>query len=140
MARDPNLERAFPTLCGSRYDVTSPPDKRYNCIAWAAGDSQRWWWPQGGYWPPGAARALTVDGFVEAFKTLGFVETDCFDVEAGVEKVAIYALGGVPTHAARQQPDGMWASKLGVSHDIVHEETGVSSGPYGSIVALLRRP
>jgi hypothetical protein len=36
------IERIFPALRGTAYQVTSPPDKKYNCIAWAAGDTVDW--------------------------------------------------------------------------------------------------
>jgi len=36
------------------------------------------------------------------------------------EKIAIYAAGGVPTHAAKQTSDGRWKSKLGGWEDIEH--------------------
>jgi len=36
------LEVAFPRLRGQFYRIQSPKDDRYNCIAFAAGDSSRW--------------------------------------------------------------------------------------------------
>jgi len=39
------IEENFPSLLSSGYDITSPATKEYNCIAWAAGDSEAWWWP-----------------------------------------------------------------------------------------------
>ena len=31
------------------YSITSPTEISYNCIAWAANEDTRWWWPaQGG--------------------------------------------------------------------------------------------
>jgi hypothetical protein len=40
-----HLEKLFPALLGSGYQVTSPRDEAYNCIAWAAGDTTDCWWP-----------------------------------------------------------------------------------------------
>src|SRR5437870_3230627 len=34
------IEQIFPGLHGTLYQVTSPQDEAYNCIAWAAGDNQ----------------------------------------------------------------------------------------------------
>ena len=48
------LEIALPGLAGTNYRVTSPADDGYNCIAWAATETDRWWWPDpfgAGYWP-----------------------------------------------------------------------------------------
>jgi hypothetical protein len=39
------LEDVFPGLQGTAYRVTSPADRGYNCIAWAAGVTDDWWWP-----------------------------------------------------------------------------------------------
>ncbi|RMH08652.1 MAG: hypothetical protein D6704_02725 [Nitrospirae bacterium] len=50
------LEEVFPRLCETRYEITSPQDTSYNCIAWAAGDVGRWWWPAPqAYWPQGVS-------------------------------------------------------------------------------------
>jgi hypothetical protein len=50
----------FPGLAHGGYQVTSPRDSDYNCIAWAAGDTHNWWWPGGDvgkeYWPAGVPR------------------------------------------------------------------------------------
>jgi hypothetical protein len=71
------LERLFPGLAGSDYHITSPWDGHYNCIAWAAGDTREWWWPNPTpgeeYWPPGVPRVRTLDAFRDAFATLGYV-------------------------------------------------------------------
>ena len=36
-----NLTLLFPGLQVSTFQVTSPPTRDYNCIAWAAGDAMR---------------------------------------------------------------------------------------------------
>ncbi|MGI8551554.1 MAG: DUF7689 domain-containing protein, partial [Dehalococcoidia bacterium] len=43
--RRPHLERFFPALQHSEYSVDSEPTDSYNCIAWASGVTDRWWWP-----------------------------------------------------------------------------------------------
>ena len=68
------LESLFPGLRGSTYQVTSPPADVYNCIAWAANDNLRWWWPDfppQRYWPAGVLREESVAAFQEAFASLG---------------------------------------------------------------------
>jgi hypothetical protein len=37
-----SLEDLFPGLCGKAWHSTSPADTRYNCIAFAAGDTTQW--------------------------------------------------------------------------------------------------
>ncbi|HEY7428267.1 MAG TPA: hypothetical protein VH682_28795 [Gemmataceae bacterium] len=39
------FEVLFPRLNGTAYRITSPASDVYNCIAWAAGETNRWWWP-----------------------------------------------------------------------------------------------
>src|SRR5437016_6126236 len=120
------IERVFPALRGTGYVVTSPPDKKHNCIAWAAGDTTQWWWPtEAGslrrvFWPPGVPREETLEAFRQAFATLGYMVCDDDRFEAGYEKVALFALAGAPKHAARQLPNGRWTSKLGEWEDIEH--------------------
>jgi hypothetical protein len=128
--------------------VTSPKTNRYNCLAWAAEEDFRNWWPDPmrvGYWPPGVAREVTFPAFLEAYKTKGF--TLCFDgtLEPNLEKVALYGKGPpgseVPTHAARQLSDGKWTSKLGPLVDIAHAQPEDVEGPvYGKVICYLSRP
>src|SRR5207244_1324872 len=84
----------FPKLAVDGFTVTSPATKRYNCIAWAAGHSDTWWWPDAdpdfGVWPEGVERKPTVENFIKAYELFGFKICDDDLVEAGFEKVAIY--------------------------------------------------
>src|SRR4029077_13843158 len=112
------LEKTFPGLAEGDYAVTSPRAKRYNCIAWAAGESGKWWWPgpdvEDEYWPPSVARVETLDAFQAAFASLGFVACPVTEAGRGFEKIAFFAnKEGEPTHAPRQLPRGRWTSKLG---------------------------
>jgi hypothetical protein len=73
-------ESLFPDLVRTGYQVTSPPDAIYNCIAWAVGHTSAWWWPDldgFDYWPPGVVREQTLAAFVQAFATVGYVP--CLD-------------------------------------------------------------
>lgn len=119
------LEQLFPGLAGNDYRVTSPSDRDYNCIAWAAGDSRKWWWPgpdlDKEYWPTGVPREQTQIAFVAAFASLGYSICENDDVENGCEKIALFADdNGKPKHAARQLFNGRWTSKLGKAEDIEH--------------------
>ena len=106
------LECLFPRLKGTSYKITSRALQDYNCIAWAAGDSSRWWEPDREYqyyWPEGALRQYTVRAYAEAFLNLGFEICQDEKWEEGQEKVAIFAdPDDIPTHAARQLADGAW--------------------------------
>lgn len=140
---EPNLEDVFPGLRGQPYQITSPRDQRYNCIAFAAGDNCNWWWPDAtgeDSWPAGAARAETVNAFRDAFATLGYVVCADDRLEFGCEKVALFALAGAPKHASRQLPNGRWISKLGPMEDIEHSLHDLAGMVYGSVVLVMKRP
>lgn len=137
--------KAFPNLARDGYEIESEPTSRYNCIAWAAGNTDRWWWPSDpayfSYWPPNVKRIETIQGFVEAFQELGYELGDNENYETGTEKVAIYANdNGEPTHMARQLSSGDWTSKLGHDHDIRHHTLqGLEGETYGHVSTILKR-
>ena len=137
------LELIFPNLAGTGYRVTSPADDDYNCLAWAAAEDDRWWWPDPlgeSYWPHGVPRAETPEAFVAAYATVGFTAAADDSSLPGVEKIAIYLKAGKPTHAARQLPSGLWTSKLGRAEDIEHDLAGLVGEVYGAVGLLLQRP
>ena len=66
------LQIIFAKLRSGGFRLTSKRTVQYNCIAWAAGDSSRWWWPRpGGYWPPGATRTETLKAFEQVYAAVG---------------------------------------------------------------------
>jgi hypothetical protein len=85
------LEALFPNLRTTPFRVTSPADRKYNCIAWAANDATNWWWPEGtapdAIWPGSAAREVTLSAFTAAFSTIGYVVGGDESLEPGFEKV-----------------------------------------------------
>lgn len=133
--------RLLPNLTAENYRITSVPAWEYNCIAWAVGIDDAWWWPSPGrFWPQGVPREETVDAFVAAIGTRGYSDCSSAELESGFEKIALYAQGANPTHAARQLAHGWWTSKLGPSFDIEHATLeAVAGGLYGNPVAILSR-
>jgi hypothetical protein len=133
----------FPRLTPDNHRDTSPVDRRYNCIAWAAEDPDHWWQP-GTYWLPTdwPANDYGIGALERAFQTLGYEDcgTDA-SLESGFIKVALYAESGfLYTHAARQLPSGKWTSKLGRSVDIEHDTPEVvAGGLYGEVVQIMKR-
>ncbi|HUG39902.1 MAG TPA: hypothetical protein VMM12_05430, partial [Longimicrobiales bacterium] len=124
------------------YRLTSPADIAYNCVAWGAGESHRWWEPAAGYyWPPDVPVEATVNAYEAALASLGYVPTASVALEPGIEKVVLYAdASGLPTHVARQLPTGRWTSKLGQSVDIEHRNpAALISNDYGRPVLTLAR-
>lgn len=139
------LETAFPNLALSGYEITSPATDTYNCLAWAAGVTDCWWWPDplgDMFWPMQAPRTTTIEAFVLAYQSLGYQICVESEWEPGFEKIALYAHpNGTPTHAARQLPSGQWTSKLGSLADIIHHTLeGVSGRLYGEVVQIMKRP
>lgn len=134
----------FPHLRTDWYRVASPPDGSYNCIAWAANDSSRKWWPHrlGGYfWPDSAPRDESLATFLTIFGDLGYKRCGSGSYEAGYEKIAFYGTQQMVTHAARQVSGGRWVSKLGDFHDIEHERPeSVVCHAYGAVFAYAKRP
>lgn len=133
------LVASFPGLAESPYQLTSPPTDKYNCVAWAAGDEDYWWWP-GRFWPQDAPSAVTKVAFVKAFVGRGYEECDGPALEEGFEKICFFTKLGRPTHACRQLPDGSWTSKLGQGVDISHQLDGLRGTKYGKPTIFMRRP
>lgn len=80
--------------------------------------------------------------FTQAYATQGYSPCKDAGLESGFEKIAIYVNPmGIPTHAARQLPNGKWTSKLGTLEDIEHLATSGLEGPtYGSVGVVLNKP
>jgi len=132
----------FPRLTTVNHRDTSPPTVDYNCIAWAAEDTENWWQP-GMVWIPAdwPADDFGLGALEAVFRSLGYA--DCGQdagLESGSQKVALYGSGFVYTHAARQLPSGKWTSKLGKGEDIEHSTPeDVGGGLYGEVVQLMKR-
>jgi len=118
----------------------------YNCIAWAAGKQDSWWWPDGdptSFWPIPLDKTdpESLFQFIKAFEQEGYVTCENEEFENGFEKVAFFFLNGEVTHAARMLPSGAWTSKLGKGEDIEHTTLGEIEGKaYGSAKAFMKRP
>ena len=138
------LKIQFPNIEFSSTKKTSESTPRYNCIAWAAEEDDRKWWPdrmQQAYWPRGIPRQNSLEAFIKAFQTLGYEKCADGSLEEHFQKIAIYADSlSRPTHAARQLPQGGWTSKLGDWIDIRHELKGLHGTKYGAVVQFMKRP
>src|SRR5258708_2643857 len=108
--RDLDLEEDFPGLASTPYEIKSPRDPAYNCVAFAVGDTANFWYDidvRGYYWPPGAPSADTLEGWVKVFADHGYRESGDDSLEREFEKVAIYATDEAPEHVARQKASGV---------------------------------
>lgn len=152
--RDPVIDALFAAVPGEGYLLKSDPTPSYNCIAWAASVTTIPWWPTpfplpGVYWPIGVPRRETLDAFMMAYGTIGYI--DCgmdASLEQEFEKIAIYVTvwDNKPKHAARQLRDGLWTSKLGPYRDIHHTASALEHSlvpgtlqDYGRVVKYMKR-
>jgi hypothetical protein len=132
------IYRHFPKLKDARHRFTSPPDPKYNCIAWSVNDTTRFWWPDHlAYWPDDVPPNDSLDAFVHMYSKLGYSLTDLVPKE-DAEAVAIYGAGFRVKHAARRSTDSpLWKSKLGEAFDIEHTLNAIEAGLYGSLLAIM---
>lgn len=148
--RDPQLESKFPKLGNSSYDIKSPKDQKYNCVAFAVGNPTRnWqWMPHktgGYYWPPAIDGDETLRAWTAVFELHGYQQCETGAFESGIEKIALYTdSDGEPSHVAKQDIlTGKWISKLGKDYDIEHDSYDVLEGfeehEYGVAVRFMSR-
>jgi hypothetical protein len=138
----PHLEALFPALAESEYSKSSEQDPFYNCFAFAVHDTGQWWQKvhlNGYYWP--LERDDRLEDWITALGLNNFKVTDNWDLEPGIEKVAIYVNGaGSPEHVARQLESGQWTSKIGKGEDIEHTTLAALRGTeYGEPTVCMKR-
>lgn len=147
MNKSIKLELTFQSLKESNYCVTSKITSVYNCIAWAAGKSDRPWWPipypsAPYYWTESDKDELLED-FISGFGTLGYISCENGNLEEGYEKIVIYIdENGEVSHMARQLNTGLWTSKCGDLEDIQHsleDLEGVNGHGYGIASHFMKR-
>lgn len=134
--------KLFPSIDTESLEITSPRTDTYNCIAYAAGDQSKWWWPDPigiAYWPKGVVRTENLIAFQMAFESLGYALTADEEFNPEYERIAIFHKNGKPTHAARQIDEIHWTSKLGRNFDIFHDLRGVEGETYGEVSLIMER-
>ena len=148
------IKQVFENLKDGEYELTSPFDAKYNCIAHAAGENDKWWSVDKKtagndvFWFDNVPSQATLENFILAFGKLGYEICDSTQIENGFEKIAVYvsakdqlhAPKGSPTHMSRQLSDGRWTSKLGQDVDILHNTLQNLEGKiYGEVRQILKR-
>jgi hypothetical protein len=87
-----SINRKYPDLM-NKYTIIGRPDDCYNSIAWAMGDTQRYWDPHPytyGYWPNDLDKELTADVLLKLFFSHGYTISENTQYENGARKVVIY--------------------------------------------------
>ena len=134
----------FPHSARYPFQVTSPEDSNYNCIAWACEDTEKWYWPDPSnfyYWPEAIDREETIQAFKALFESLGYEVCENDEWEDGYQKVALFAdQNNSPMHAARQLSNGIWTSKLGKDIDVEHHLFAMEEGFYGNVCLFMKKP
>lgn len=137
----PDIRQAFPRMKLTDIEVLAPATKQYNCIAHSL-EVKTWVNPETG------SEANPLEKMDNLYAKLGYVRQDGlnFAKEEGLEKVVVYAKlnndGSIHdvTHAAKQESQGTWTSKLGSLPLIRHSTPEVLRGPvYGTPVAVYVR-
>lgn len=135
------IDSDFPNSTSDNFIKSSEPTILYNCIAWAVGESHRWWQPaRFRFWPSGALYNTSKEALIDAYEKIGFEKCDNGKGEDGFLKVALYTKDNINyEHAARLEQDGKWKSKLGVDIDIDHSLEALENGLYGNIYQFMKK-
>ena len=82
----------------------------------------------------------SLEVFVHGYQNLRYELFKNEEHDPTYEKVALFvSSNGIPTHAARQLPNGRWTSKLGLLEDIEHPLRSLEGSEYGTVSKVLRR-
>lgn len=139
--RADELAGIFPKLAAEGFEIVDPPSNQYNCIAFAAGDTGKWWSiHQPDYWPTHATRSNSIESLVEVFAGLGFERCRDSRTEPGFGKVALYQQQGAWTHAAVQTPRRVWLGRTDPGLIIEHRNPELlAGGAYGNPTTHMQR-
>lgn len=136
-----DIQQSFPRLQLKYVEVLGPSTREFNCIGYSMG-LNRWVNPLTG------DEGNPLDPMDRLYGQLGYVRESSMNlaVEPGKQKVVLYASLNADatihrvTHAARQEADGTWTSKLGGMALIRHVTPDSLRGPtYGTPIAIYVR-
>ena len=82
------IKQVFENLKEGEFEITSPFDAKYNCIAHAADDNEKWWWAvdtktagNDVFWFNNIPSQATLENFILAFQKLGYQPCDNPELE-----------------------------------------------------------
>jgi hypothetical protein len=141
-----SIKKKWPNLTEENARTTSEFCWFYNCLGFAVGDEENWWWPlkeEGIYWPKETPFINTTPNILKMLnEKFNYFECNSGEFEKGYEKIAIYGIEGgyTPKHYAIQSSIGKWKSKLGELEDIEHDTLEALNGFfYGVPIAFAKR-
>jgi hypothetical protein len=130
--------RLFPHL-GDAFEILGPSTMAFNCIAHSLGKTDDWINPQTG---PTGDPLVQME---QLYRDNRYTNSNSVDCSLTIDevKLAVYALIDEHdtiqevTHAAIQDADGTWTSKIGGGPLIRHATPEALHGPaYGKVVAV----
>jgi hypothetical protein len=111
----------WPKLVSGTYYKSSEEDLKYNCVAWVDGiKHKRIDFSEDEDGNPLDDYYLTSFPYFEYFESIGFELCKDSNLEAGIQKIAIFEKDNQFKHVSIQLENGYWASKMGDFEDIVH--------------------
>lgn len=140
--------RSVPSLLNDQlYKTTSPSTRDYNCVAWALGRNDVWYWPPLGkeqepdeYWPKGVPDDEKIQTFINVMKLEGFTLCEDTEYDEDYTKIALFSQDGLCSHACRQISSNLWTSKMGPLNDIQHSSPQTLEGDfYGKVHCYMKR-
>jgi hypothetical protein len=131
----------FPNSFSEPFSITSAETPQYNCVAWALDDMENWWEADEDYlWLDHLHWDNSLSTMQHFFQHFGFDPIDKPNFNNGIEKIALFSENGINcTHVAKQLPNNIWTSKLGVSHDVTHTLSAMEKGIYGDVAMILQK-
>ena len=132
----------IPNLIGKPYKIISTHvgEPEFNCVSFSLDIFDDWTWTNEACWDTSIPRNLKVQSFRLLYNKHGYEECNNSDYEHGYDKIAFYAIGLTPTHAAKQFKN-MWRSKINIA--VVEHEldwiNGNDKNGYGEVVFIMKR-
>jgi hypothetical protein len=142
----------FPNSSLDNIRVVAPATRKWNCVAEALGDRDRWWWPGGRhsdsemFWPAGIKN---VEDGVESFDDLLINHCNGRATGKPIYKKGFKTLvlfgnddgfGPAATHLAKVLPNKKLVSKLGGNVMVVHDLQEFIDGYYGHPIKIYLVP
>ena len=94
------------------------------------------------FWPNDLNDSETLDNFLKFFYKFKFELCNNDNYEPDYQKIALFCIPGTNkvTHASLMRGNGIWSSKIGYYHVILHQLHSIEGKDYGEVCCFLKRP